>query len=103
MAGIKGHTQKVKICERAVLSAEATVDLITSSGAGFVAAGKQYIKFFNPAAIGGATVDVDGVAVNGQESVIFKAYLDPVSNEFKRLPEIAYNGTGGVLNISFVD
>lgn len=72
----------------------AVTDFVTiaSAGAGVVAAGFQKVTISNLGA-GAATVHGNTLAVN--QTITFEGYFDPVANEFKRLDEIPYDGSGG--------
>lgn len=82
------------------VEAVATIGRDVESTSGTVAAGKESATFTNT---GNATGSVLGEDLAAGASVTFTAYLDPTSNEFKRLPAIAYDGTGTVIEISWVD
>ena len=68
---------------------------------GSVPAGKQSISFTN---IGTSTATVGGQNLPAGATVSWEAYLDPVANQYKRLPIIIYaaNATSRLL-ISWVD
>jgi hypothetical protein len=78
-------------------TAQPAVTRVVSSAAGSVAAGMAGVTITN---VGAAAGTVAGVAIAAGETVSWNAYSDPVTQNFNRLPAIAYNGTGTTLSIA---
>lgn len=73
-----------------------TETFVASSGVGSVAAGAYSASISN---VGVAAGTVLGVSVPPGATVNFAATYDPVTNIYKYLPAIAYDGTGTILNV----
>jgi len=76
---------------------EGAVTRTVATGAGSVAAGAASVTIVN---VGEAAGTVLGAAIEQTEHLTLNAYFDPALNQFVRLPEIAYDGTGTELSIT---
>ena len=92
--------QIVGCCDIPLTSGLETIGIVKATASGVVASGKSSVTL---------SVRVAGVAINGVDTSVgqtltFSAYLDPVTNIYKRVPEITYTITGfGELYIHYVD
>lgn len=84
------------VTQTAATAGTQTETFVASSGAGSVAAGAYSASISN---VGVAAATVLGVSVPPGSTVNFAATYDPVTNIYKYLPAIAYDGTGTTLNV----
>lgn len=87
--------------DAATTAAAATIARLRAVAAGNVAANKQSATFTN---VGTADATVLGVVLVPGETITYTAYLDPVTNIYRRLPVIAYVASAtGILSITTMD
>lgn len=77
-----------------------TISNISTSANGTIPAGKQSVTF---AGISGTSMTVNGVEILPGEQRTWNAYLDSITGIYRKLPEIPYVATGGVLRIIIQD
>jgi hypothetical protein len=79
----------------------AVIGALVAVAAGSVVAGKQSVSFTNT---GTANATVQGANMKPGESRSWEAYLDPVTNVYRRLPAIAYSASAtAILSIGWTD
>jgi hypothetical protein len=77
-----------------------TIGILRETTSGVIASGKSSVTM----TVLATGVSINGVVVDSGQTVTFSAYLDPVTNIYKRVPGITYTITGtGELFIHYVD
>lgn len=77
-----------------------TIGIVKATASGVVASGKSSVTL----SVTVAGVSINGVDIGVGRTLTFSAYLDPISNIYKRVPEITYTITNvGELLISYID
>ncbi len=84
----------------AATAATATIDRAELTTNGTAAAGLQSATFVN---VGTTDATVSGTTLSPGEAVTWSAFLDPVTNEYNRLPAIAYTASAtAILHLSTI-
>lgn len=83
----------------AAIAGSATTTYVSATAGGSVTAGAYSATIRN---VGDANGTVGGVALFPGEEVSYQAFVDPVTNIFKKLPALGYDATGTTFHVSSV-
>ena len=92
--------QVLGCCDTPLTSDLETIGIVRAIASGSVSSGKSSVTL----TVLAAGVSINGVVTNVGQTLTFSAYLDPITNTYKRVPEITYTIAGsGELYIHYVD